>query len=121
MDSKILEESKAAIFLTGLYRKSWLFFLNSVKNSQIADLSLDIKRSFFNKAVKSASIFLFTAVSTNILLSAALHREMDLFDIIVKSAILFLSLGGYFCDANWNNVKQSSVILNKILRGRHSP
>jgi len=113
----MLEESKTAVYLSGLYRRSRSVIGNLVKNSRVLELLSGIKRCFLKRAVRSACIFLFTAVSANIFLSAVFHREMDLFDMIIKSAILLLSLGGYFCDANWNDVKKSSVVLNKILKG----
>ncbi len=116
MNPEMLERSKTVIFLTGVYRRSRLAMGDSIKTSRVADLLSDIKRSFFNKAVKSASIFLFTAVSVNILSIAVFHREINLLDIIIKGAVLFLCLGGFFCNANWKDVKKSSVILGKIFR-----
>ena len=112
----MLEESKTAVYLSGLYRRSRSAVGNLVKNSGVADLLSGIRRCFLKRAVKSACIFLFTAVSTNILLSAMLHKELDLLDIAIKGIILFLSLGGYFCGANWNDVKRNSFILSKIFK-----
>jgi hypothetical protein len=112
----MLNESKTAVCLSGLYRRSRSVTGNLVKNSGVADLLSGIKRCFLKRALRSVCIFLFTAVSANILLSAVFHGEMDIFDMIIKSTILLLSLGGCFCDANWNDVKKSSAILSKIFK-----
>lgn len=116
MNPEMLEESKVAIYLAGLYRKLRSIIGNLVKSSRIADLLSGIKRGFLNRAVKSACIFLFTAISVNILLRLALRKEINLLDTAIKSAVLLLSLGGYFCGANWNDVKKSCIILNKIFK-----
>ena len=116
MNPKMLGESKVAVWLIGLYGKSRSIIGDLIKNSGIAGLFSRIKQGFFNKAVKSASIFLFTAVLVNILLSVILHKEIDLLDIIIKGVILFLSLCGFFCSANWKDVKKSSIILSKIFK-----
>ena len=112
----MLEESKAAVFLTGLYRRSRSIMRNSAKGSRITGLLSEIKCDFFNRSIRSTSIFLFTAVSVNILLSVMLHKEINLLDIIIKGVILFLSVGGFFCDSNWKDVKKNSIILNKIFK-----
>ena len=112
----MLEESKTAIFLAGLSGKLRSIMGNLIKNSRIAASSSDIKRGFFDKPVKMVSVFLFTAVSVNILSIAVFRREADLLDMVVKAAVLLLSLGGFFCNANWKDVKKSSFILNKIFK-----
>ncbi len=116
MNSKMLEESKIAIYLTGLYGKSQSIIGDLIKNSRTAGLLSRIKQGFFDKAVKSASIFLFTAVSVNILLNLMFHKEMDPVDLIIKGAVLLLSLGGFFCETSWQEIKKSSFILSKIFK-----
>ncbi len=111
----MLEESKVAVFFTGFYGRSRSMLGNSIKGSDIISLLSDVKSDFFNRPARSASIFLFTAVSINILSIALFHREINLFDMIIKGVVLFLSLGGFFCNANWADVKKNSVILSKIL------
>lgn len=116
MGPEIFAESKTAIFLIGLYGRSRSVIADFVKNSRVADLSSDIKRSFLNNAVKSASILIFMAVSVNILLSAMVYKDICPLDVIIKGALLFISLGGFFCNANWKDASKSSVILSKIFK-----
>ena len=116
MVAKIVDVSKTASFLNGIFRGARSAVSVSARGSCIAGLLSETKRIFLNRPVRSASVFLFTAVSVNILLSAMLRREITPFDITIKGMILLLSSGGFFCDANWEDARKSSVILSRIFK-----
>lgn len=107
----MLKESKVAVYLSALYNRSLSVIGNLVKDSGVADLLSDIKRCFLKRVVRSACVFLFTAVLVNILLSVIFHRGTGLFEMAIKGVVLLLSLGGYFSGANWHDIKKSSIVL----------
>ncbi len=112
----MFKESKIIAYLTRYYRKSQLILRDLIKSSGIVSLSLSIRRDFFIKPVKTGCIFLFMVFSINLLLSLLFNREINLLDAIIKSTVLLLSFGGFFCDADWQEVKKTSVILSKIFK-----
>ncbi|MDD5680538.1 MAG: hypothetical protein PHI59_04795 [Candidatus Omnitrophica bacterium] len=116
MNPKMLEESKIAMCLIGFYEKSKSIVGNLIRNSKTANISSGIKQGFFSKPVRSASIFLFTAVTVNIVLNLMLRKQMDPFDLTIKGAVLLVSLGGFFCEAGWHDIKKNSFILSKIFK-----
>ncbi|MDD5545953.1 MAG: hypothetical protein PHO67_02170 [Candidatus Omnitrophica bacterium] len=116
MNQRVTEESKVAAWLSGFYGESRSIIGDLIKNSKTAVLLSRIKQGFFNKAVRSASIFIFTAVMVNIFLDLALHKEMSLLDMIIKSAVLILCLGGFSCETGWQEIKKNSFILSKIFK-----
>ena len=112
----MLRESKSAGWFIRRFGKLQSAICSSTKNSTTAGLLSTIRHSFSDKAVESASVVAFTAVTVNIILELMLNREMGGVEVSIKGAVLLLSLGGFSSKAVWREIKKGSFILSKILK-----
>ena len=120
-DFQILYESKFIHWLLGLYNKWKKNFVYYLTNSETANLIEKSKSEFRNAPLKTASVIAIVAIVTNIVLSISLNKDVGLLGWLVRLALLFVGLGGIFCDAKLDEVEKTSFILKKLnVKGKNS-
>lgn len=74
-----------------------------------------LKFDFLLSPLKAAGIMVIVAVATNLVLSLILQRQIILWGWAMCGLFLFIGISGLFCKANWEDIKSTSTVFNKIL------
>ncbi len=111
---QVFDESKFVRWLLGLYKKQKENFIQYLTNSESVNLIEETKRASCISSVKTVSIVVIIAIITNIILLILLNKDINLFGWFVRLTLLFVGLGGIFCDAGWDEVKKTSFILSSL-------
>lgn len=113
-NTALLDNSRTVQYLIYFYKR-WrdkaIYYLNT---SKTVDLTKENKQNFYLLPVKTLSIIVIIAVVTNVTLSIILRRDIGLWGWSMRGLVLFVGLGGLFCDADWSTLKNSSVIFKLV-------
>ena len=85
--------------------------INCLATSLIVNSTKEIRKNLHSLPIKLGSIILVTAVSINMFLSILLHREIELLWWVIWILLLFVGLGGLSCDARWEEIKKTSLLM----------
>lgn len=111
-----LDSGKVSFYLKGcykIYEKRIICFLGASKASY---LSKELKKEFYSAPVKMGSIIVVFSILVNIVLSVIFKKETSLFNRFIQGLFLATGLGVFSCEANWETIKKSSVVFNKIFK-----
>lgn len=111
-NAEFFKGSKIVGWIIILYSKGVDTLIIYFKASGIAQLS----NKFYFSPVKSVSSL---AIAIILIAVPFLHMSQvgaDISDWIEIATVLFIAFNGLFCNANWEEVKKGSLVLNKIFR-----
>lgn len=115
-NSQILDNSKFILWLINEY-KIWK---NRVTNYSMTSAffasTQEIKKELYYLPIKTLSIILVVAILTNIFFSLLFKKEIVSLGWAMRLFLLIIGLGGLFCNADREGLKQSSLILKYINR-----
>lgn len=96
-----------------IYEKRMICFSGT---SKVSYLSKELKKEFYAAPVKIGGIILVLSILVNIVLSVISKKEISMLNWIMLGLALLIGLGGFFCEADWETIRKSSVIFNKIFK-----
>lgn len=113
------EQDKAAILNESMFVRRLLDICRTLKSklmnylgtSVVVDSAKEIKKDLYPLSIKLGSIIAVTAISINIFLAILLHKEMELLSLTIQVLLLSVGLGGLFCNAKWDEIKKTSLLL----------
>lgn len=74
-----------------------------------------LKHDFSLNSLKVGGIIIVAAISTNLALSVILQKQIILYGWVMRGLLLSVGICGLFCNANWEDIKRTSRVFNKIL------
>ncbi len=110
------DSSKALFYLKARYKIHEKRMIDFLEASKIGYLSKEIKTEFYSIPIKMGSMILVFSIMVNISLSIIFKKETSLSSWIMRGLILFASLGGFSCQADWETIKKNSMVFNKIFK-----
>lgn len=75
---------------------------------------MEAKSKFRSLSLRTASIIAVIAITTNILSSILLNKNIGLSNLLVHLALLLVGIGGISSSATWQEVKKTSFLLMKF-------
>ncbi len=114
--SRFLDESKVAAYFKAFYKRWEKRMIVFLEASKIAYFSKEIKKEFRVIPVKMSSMIAVSSVLINILLSIIFKKDTILLIWIIQGLILFAGLCGFSCQADWETIKKTSAVFNKIFK-----
>ena len=109
MTKNLLQNSR----LISLLKIFWSKTCNDRTISYLrTSIAVRLIKKIYLLPVKTVSAILVPVILTNILFSIKLNEKVGLLGWIVKVSFLFVGLGGVFCNANWEDIKKNSFIIN---------
>lgn len=115
-DITILDQSIFIQWIINLYKKWRQKLIFYLKSSKIYSLEEQLRKEFYSLPVKTISIIVTVTVVTNIFFSIFLRKEIGLLGWILRGLFLFIGLTGIFCNANWQGLKKTSLVLRYLER-----
>jgi hypothetical protein len=79
-----------------------------------------LKKSFFSSPINIISLTGIAAVLTNIGFSLIFRKEISLFGWAIRISFFLLGLSGLFCQADWKDIRDTSITLKLIKCGLSS-
>lgn len=89
---------------------------NCAKTSTLVGNAQGLKKELYSLPVKTGSFIVLSAIITNIILSLALHKEINTLGWIIRISLLIASWGGLFSPVQWEELKKTSLALNYLNR-----
>lgn len=96
-----------------IYEKRVFCFLGASKASY---LSKELKKEFYAAPIKTGGMILVFSILVNTALTVIFKKETSLFNLFIRGLLLVAGLGAFSCEANWETIKKSSVVFNKIFK-----
>jgi len=87
---------------------------NCAKTSALVDNAQGLKKELYSLPVQTGSFIVLSAIITNILLSLALHKEINTLGWIIRISLLIASWGGLSSPVQWEELKKTSWTINKL-------
>ena len=112
--SGTLDNSRVVEHLFKFYKKWKDKIILCFKVSSTIDLAKDAKKDLYFFPVRIISIIVVTAITINVFLSIVLQKQISLWGWLIRGLLLFVSISGIFCKADWLTIKRSSVLLRKM-------
>lgn len=112
--SGTLDNSRVVEHLFKFYNKWKDKIILCFKVSSTIDLAKDAKKDLYFFPVRIISIIVVTAITINVFLSIVLQKQISLWGWLIRGLLLFVSISGIFCKADWLTIKRSSVLLRKM-------
>lgn len=114
--SRFLGESKVAAYFKALYKRWENRAIVFLEASKVACFSKEIKKEFHVIPVKMGSMIAVFSILINISLSIIFKKDAILLIWIIQGLILFAGLCGFSCQADWETIKKTSAVFNKIFK-----
>src|SRR3989338_4326780 len=111
---EILENSTVVKKITSLVYYWQDKITNCAKTSVLVDNTQGLKKEFYSLPVQTGSFIVLIAAITNIILSLALHKEINTLGWIIRISLLTVSWGGLSSPVQWEELKKTSWALNHI-------
>lgn len=90
----------------------------TVESRRVDFFSTSVFLRFVSKkdllSMKSAGIFTVFSVVVNTAFSLLSHKALGPFDLIIRFIFFLLGLGALFSTADWNGIKQTSMVFKLI-------
>ena len=87
---------------------------NCAKTSALVDNVQGLKKELYFLPLKTGSFIVLSAITTNIILSLVLHKEINTLGWIIRISLLIASWGGLSSPIQWEELKKTSWVLNRI-------
>lgn len=89
---------------------------NCAKTSTLVGNAQGLKKELYLLPVQTGSFIVLSAIITNIILSLALHKEINTLGWIIRISLLIASWGGLSSPVQWEELKKTSLALNYLNR-----
>lgn len=73
----------------------------------------ETEKELYLSPIKIGSTILIAGILTNILFSFLFYKEIRLLGLVMRGLFLIIGLGGLFCEANWEDIRNTSFILKR--------
>lgn len=83
-------------------------------NSFLFASAQDIKYYFSLKPFKAGGLIVIAMVTTNLVLSIILQRQIILWNWLMYGLLLLIGINGLFCNINWEDIKKTSYFLKRM-------
>ena len=113
----ILKNSRFVKWLLRLYRTWENKVRIYLETSATVNLTKEAKKELYFLPVKTFGIIVVTAVPINIFIAIVLNKEIGLLGWAIRGLLLFVGLGGLFCNATWEDIKRTNFFIRKGLIG----
>lgn len=110
-----LDNSNLAKCPLNLYNMMKLKIADYARTSTSVAALLSAKRDIYVSPVKIGSVIVVIAILINTIFSVLLNKEIVLAGWVIRLIFLFIGLSGLFCNADWEEVKETSFVLKKGL------
>ena len=110
-------ENSAVVKKVSRFVYSWQDKItNCAKTSALVDNAQGLKKELYSLPVQTGSFIVLSAIITNIILSAALHKEINTLGWIIRTSLLTASWGGLSSPVQWEELKKTSWAINYLNR-----
>lgn len=118
-ETRILDNSRAAQYLTNLYNGYKEKLTSILENSSAVFLIKDIKKRLPFLPVRIIGIVVISAISMNIAISIIIQKHLYFWEWIMRSQFLFLGILALFCKVDWLTIKKGSIFLKIVKVGQN--
>ena len=110
-------ENSAVVKKVSRFVYSWQDKItNCAKTSALVDNAQGLKKELYSLPVQTGSFIVLSAIITNIILSVALHKEINTLGWIIRVSLLIASWGGLSSPVRWEELKKTSWAINYLNR-----
>lgn len=110
----ILENSSAVKKVTSFFYFWRNRMTNCAKTSALVDSAQGLKKELYSLPVQTGSFIVLIALITNIILSLALHKEINTLGWIIRISLLTASCGGLSSSIQWEELKKNSWVVDYL-------
>lgn len=112
--SVILNNSNFMRWLSNKYNILKHIITKNSKSSTIIISIKETKKELYFLPIKTCGIIVVTSILINTALTILLKQKLGLSNWTIRILFLSIGLGGLFCDADWETIKSTSKVFNKI-------
>ena len=110
----VLDDSRVVRYLISFYKRWKDKIIYYLKTSLVTGFAKDTKEGLKLFPLRIISIILGTAILANAFFSVILHRQIGLWSFFIQVLLLFASVAGLSCQADYSTIKENSVFLKKL-------
>jgi hypothetical protein len=115
--NSFFEESKIIRGVSNIYKKTKHRLKHYLEASLTNKLVKLLRKDFSLFAVRNISIAVIAFVAADIFFSIViLKKKIELQGWLIRGLLIYIGIGGLFCNANWQDVKENSFFYKYLLQ-----